>query len=229
MAGSSLRQSMMLESLSLLSWGYFVLLFCTHSTSTFWARHCTTWGFLGGWVVKNLPANAGDVGSIPGLGRSPGGVSGNPLQYSCLEKPMNKGTWWTIVHGVEKSRTWLSNRAQRIVLLMFYEDIGEWKLPLLIPGLQWPMALTIWLLWRKKSNCKSRCGRRYAPMDSDSPQKFNFQGFTLLIGSYSLDSPGTSQTFMICSVSWFSVTFHNKNFHWKSYRSVSGIILETEG
>ena len=58
-------------------------------------------------VVKNLPANAGDmrdVGSVPGSGRSPGGESGNPLPYSCLENPMDRGTWRATVHGVEKSR-----------------------------------------------------------------------------------------------------------------------------
>ena len=48
-------------------------------------------GFLGGSVVQNLPANAGDVGSIPGWGRSPGEGNGNPLQYSCLENPMDRG------------------------------------------------------------------------------------------------------------------------------------------
>ena len=56
-------------------------------------------------MVKNLPANAGDEGSIPGSGRSPGGGNGNPLQYSCLENPMDRGAWWATVHGVAKSRT----------------------------------------------------------------------------------------------------------------------------
>ena len=59
-------------------------------------------------VEKNPPANAGDVrdvGSILGLGRSPGGGSGNPLQYFCLENPMDRGAWWAIVHGVAKSWT----------------------------------------------------------------------------------------------------------------------------
>ena len=58
--------------------------------------------------VKNPPANAGDireVGSIPGSGRSPGGEHGNPLQYSCLENPMDSGAWRDIVHGVAQSRT----------------------------------------------------------------------------------------------------------------------------
>ena len=59
-------------------------------------------------MVKNLPANAGDArdtGLIPGLGRSPGGGHGSPLQYSCLENPMNRGAWQAKVHRVSKSQT----------------------------------------------------------------------------------------------------------------------------
>ena len=56
-------------------------------------------------VVKNLLANAGDAGSIPGLGRSSGKGNGNPLQYSCLENPMYRGAWWAMVQGVAKSQT----------------------------------------------------------------------------------------------------------------------------
>ena len=59
-------------------------------------------------VVKNLPANVGDkkdVGLIPGSGRSPGEGHGNPLQYSCLESPMDRGAWRVTVHRVAKSRT----------------------------------------------------------------------------------------------------------------------------
>ena len=59
-------------------------------------------------MVKNPPANA-DVGSIPGLERSPEGGNGNPLQYSCLGNPMDRGAWWATVHGVTKSQTQLSN------------------------------------------------------------------------------------------------------------------------
>ena len=61
-------------------------------------------------MVKNPPANAGeirDVGSIPGLGRSPGGRHGKSLQYSCLENPMDRGAWQATVHGVAKSQTQL--------------------------------------------------------------------------------------------------------------------------
>ena len=59
-------------------------------------------------LVKNLPANAGDLrdaGSVPGLGRSPGGGHGNPVQYSCLENPMHRGAWQATVHRVAQSRT----------------------------------------------------------------------------------------------------------------------------
>ena len=54
-------------------------------------------------VVKNLPANAGDADSISGLGRSPGEGNGNPLQYSCLENPMDRGALWAIAHGAMKN------------------------------------------------------------------------------------------------------------------------------
>ena len=60
-------------------------------------------GFPGGSVVKNSLANSGDSGSIPGSGRSPGEGNGNPLQYSCLENPMNRGAWQATVHGVTRS------------------------------------------------------------------------------------------------------------------------------
>ena len=65
-------------------------------------------------VVKNLPANGGDirdVSSIPELGRSPGGGHGNPLQYSCLENPMDRGAWQTTVHRVAKSQTQPTTKA----------------------------------------------------------------------------------------------------------------------
>ena len=65
-------------------------------------------GFPGGSMVKNPPANAGDtgdLGSITGLGRSPGVGNGNPLQYSCLENSMDRGAWWPTVHGVAESQT----------------------------------------------------------------------------------------------------------------------------
>ena len=66
-------------------------------------------GFPGGSEVKASACIAGDLGSIPGLGRSPGEGNGNPLQYSCLENPMDGGAWWATVHRVAKSWTRLSD------------------------------------------------------------------------------------------------------------------------
>ena len=66
-------------------------------------------GFPGGTVVKNLPDNAGDAGSIPGSGRSLGGGNGNPLQYYCLENSMDRGHWQATVHSVTKSWSQLSD------------------------------------------------------------------------------------------------------------------------
>ena len=66
-------------------------------------------GFPGGSEVKASASNAGDPGSVPGLGRSPGEGNGNLLQYSCLENSMDRGGWRARVHGVAKSRTQLSD------------------------------------------------------------------------------------------------------------------------
>ena len=71
-------------------------------------------GFPGDSEVKNLPANIGalgDTSSIPGWGRSPEGGNGNPLQYSCLENPMDRGAWQATIHGVAESDE-TSDRAQ---------------------------------------------------------------------------------------------------------------------
>ena len=87
-------------------------------TMLLWAYLHVYWGVPRWWlVVKNPLASAGDkrdAGSIPGWGRSLGGMQDNPLQYSCLENPMDRGGWWAIVHGVTKSQTrlkWLSMHA----------------------------------------------------------------------------------------------------------------------
>ena len=62
-------------------------------------------GFPSSSNDKESACNAGDLGLIPGLERSPGGGHGNPLQYSCLESPIDRGAWWATVHGVAKSQT----------------------------------------------------------------------------------------------------------------------------
>ena len=97
--------------------------------SDFWAGSCmwdfgtlgrdTGWRYKSGSYQQGFPSgsdgkestcNAGDPGSIPGSGRSPGGGSGNPLQYSCLENSMDRGAWWAIVHGIIRVRhDWATN------------------------------------------------------------------------------------------------------------------------
>ena len=62
-----------------------------------------SWGFLGDSDSKESACNAGNLGSIPGLGRFPGEGHGNPLEYSCLENPMDRGAWRAIVYGITKS------------------------------------------------------------------------------------------------------------------------------
>ena len=72
--------------------------------------NCKGWqGFPGGSVVKNPPANAGEAGSTPGSGRSPGKRDGNPFQYSCLENPMDREAWRATFYGITKSQTRLSD------------------------------------------------------------------------------------------------------------------------
>ena len=66
-------------------------------------------GFPGGSDGKESACNAGDLGSVPGVGKSPGEGNGNTLQDSCLENPMDTGAWWATVYGVTKSQTQLSN------------------------------------------------------------------------------------------------------------------------
>ena len=76
------------------------LLFFNQNVYYYYLMHVP--GFPGGSVVKNLPASAGDTGSIPGSGRSPGEGNGNSLQYLCLENPMNRGAYQATVHGVTR-------------------------------------------------------------------------------------------------------------------------------
>ena len=72
------------------------------SENVHWGARYPQAGFPGRAVVKKPPANAGDSGSVPGSGRAPGGGNGNPFQYSCLENPIDRRTWWATVHGVTK-------------------------------------------------------------------------------------------------------------------------------
>ena len=114
--------------------------------------------FPGGSMVKNLPADAGDVGdigSIPGLERSPGGGHGNPLQYSCLGGPMDNGVWWAIVHRVVKSWTRLSEHTHCVPAtsggtnLMRGGDLASREV---IANLSWKGLWRI-TLWVRESAC----------------------------------------------------------------------------
>ena len=109
------------------------------SSIIFAGFHGINEGFPGGTSGKEPTCQCRDlrdVGLIPGLGRSSGGGHGNPLQYSCLENPMDRGTWRAIVHGVAKSRTrlkWLSMHTHRIKKAPhgWFQATNSW-----IPGLQ---------------------------------------------------------------------------------------------
>ena len=83
-------------------------------------------GFPSGSVVKNLPANAGDMGLIPGSGRSPGGGHGNPLQYSGLENPMDRRAWRATVHRVAKSQT-QQKRLNACACMLLSEVVSSWS------------------------------------------------------------------------------------------------------
>ena len=79
--------------------------------------HIKCQGFPGGSVGKELTCNAGDAGSIPGLGRSPGGGHGDPLQYCCLENCRDRGAWRATVHGVSNSQMWLKQLCTHAYIL----------------------------------------------------------------------------------------------------------------
>ena len=80
-------------------------------------------------MVKNLPASAEDIrhSSIPGLGRSPGGGHGNPLQYSCLENLTDRGAWWSTVHSVTKNQTQRKLLSTHYMIQQFYYFFKENK------------------------------------------------------------------------------------------------------
>ena len=113
-------------------------------------------------MVKNLPANAGDIrdkGSIPGSGRSLGGGHGNPFQYCCLENPMDRGAWWSTVHRVMKSQSWLkrlSTHASRYLSFHDLQLIFHLEHNFLTAGARLFIPLTpkcLKFLKKKKKNC----------------------------------------------------------------------------
>ena len=97
------------------------------------------WGFPSGSDGKEFACNAGELSSIPGSGVSPGEGNGNPLQYFCLGNPIDRGAWWTLVHGVTKSWTQLSNKhlSSEIIQLSLRNS-------LYVPNLFWHQRPVSW-------------------------------------------------------------------------------------
>ena len=81
-------------------------------------------------MVKNQPSNAGDPGSVPGFGRSPGEGNGNPPQYSCLENSMDRGAWWATVHEVTESHTLSTQTEHSTVPAKPLLTLGSCPLPI---------------------------------------------------------------------------------------------------
>ena len=111
-------------------------------------------------MVKNLPANAGDLrdmGSIPGWGRSPEGGHDNPLQYSCLENPVDRGASWAIVHGVMKIQTRLSEQTATTTKMGMEKEMAThssilaWGIPM-DRGVWWATVHRVAKSWTQLSN-----------------------------------------------------------------------------
>ena len=136
--------------LCLYPWGYLYL-------------SCPYWSFPGGSVVKNPSAKAGDTGSIPGLGRSPGEGNDNPLQYS-LENARDRGVWWAIVHGATKHQTWVSHWTTTAAR-SYGGNTVQWLIatrlsPTVFSDItvlaEWAMVGT-WTPWKSKNTTKQIC------------------------------------------------------------------------
>ena len=128
-------------------WGHIVSFLIK---SKLWIGNGHDWGFLGGSVVKNSPANAGDPGSIPDLGRSPAEGNGNLLKYSWLGNPMDRGAWQATIHGLAQSWTQLSNWK---TLTMIVE-----KYCMFCFGIQCSLSFVLAISWLyKKQDIKLNC------------------------------------------------------------------------
>ena len=129
-------------------------------------------------MVKNPPINVGDIkdtGSIPRLGRSPGKENGNPLQYSCLGNPMDRGTWWATVPRVSQSQTQL-NRLSRHARRVYSRVVQEHSPSVKAPGSDPDSATSCCLC----ASCPSLCASVYSSVKW--PQyKYPHWGFEKII------------------------------------------------
>ena len=139
-------------------------------------RPCPKWPFYGLWrFTKGFPCgsagkesacNVGDLGSIPGFGRSPEKGNGNPLQYSCLENPMDRGAWQAIIHAVAKSRTRLSDFTSLKVTQLICGRARAKARDYLLPGLNGKHRfVTSAAAAKSHQSCPTRCD----PIDSSPP------------------------------------------------------------
>ena len=130
--------------------GFVSLLALGFSPVSQWVRETPWWGFPGGSVVKSPPANAGDWNSIPGLGRSPGGGHGNPLQYSCLGNPTDRGVWRAIAQGVAKSLTQPTKQpsthitTETVTVIWPLVKKGKFQVGFFGPKVGWLLSVTTW-------------------------------------------------------------------------------------
>jgi len=111
-----------------------------------WRLLASYWGFPGGLVVKNPPANAGNAGSIPGLGRSPGGGNGNALQYSCLENPHEQWSLECCSSGSCKELDSTEDPCTQPLMDFFFFFFGYTAYRILVPQPEIEPALEVWRL-----------------------------------------------------------------------------------
>ena len=176
-------------------------------------------GFPGGSAGKESACNAGALGLILGLGTSLSGGHGHPPQYSCLENPMDTGAWWATVHGVVKSRTWLSDVKHSVVQL----ESGKWKISnwLLLGTLKEIADIELSPGWAMVTICIHGKLRKAWLMESILSQGLVLRGRNMkaVRGRWALST--TSKRLCAQSFIWrvsFSTKYHHHR-HWAHTRA----------
>ena len=133
-----------------------------------------TFGFPGGSDGKESACNDGDLGSVSGLGRSPGEGNGNLLQYFCLENLMDRGAWWATLHGVAKSWTWLTEFHFNSFIIVSYSVVTEKAMALHSSTLAWKIP------WTEEPGGLQSMGS----LESDTTERLYFHFSHLRIGEW---------------------------------------------